>query len=438
MGKKGRRRLIELGKDVLIVLLTCFALWLAGRTQLMGPLSGLLSEEKPQTSPEQNQSEGQIESVHPMRITASLPVEGGSGVRCAVQYDEAACDALFQQVAGLLVEALSSAEEPEAVTREVWEQALTTAPGLCFDFQGTMPLPVLNRWLAGDDGTLTACVRRLALAVRGDGVALFYQSEEDGGYYCCRTEVVNPAHLEQGLAGLSGNGAFYAFEDETYQMLNPDTLLTAQAPAPAVYTAAVPAPGGQEGLSRLMEDLGMSPGSSVFYPAGDEQVARSGSESIRLSDSGAVFYLAGEEDGHFSLSEGSGMADWVEYCRQLAAASVGRRCGQARLYLQSVQETAGGWTVDFGYSLNGIPVWLESGYAARFIIQQNRVEQMVLYLRSYTQTGESTAVLPARQAAAALESQGLTGEELLLVYLDSGGDTVSADWAAAGCASGEA
>ena len=40
--------------------------------------------------------------------------------------------------------------------------------------------------------------------------------------------------------------------------------------------------------------------------------------------------------------------------------------------------------------------------------------------------------------AAALEAQGLTGEELLLVYLDSGGDTVSADWAAAGSASGEA
>ena len=39
---------------------------------------------------------------------------------------------------------------------------------------------------------------------------------------------------------------------------------------------------------------------------------------------------------------------------------------------------------------------------------------------------------------AALEAQGLTGEELLLVYLDSGGDTVSADWAAAGSASGEA
>ena len=43
MGKKGRRRLIELGKDVLIVLLTCSALWLACRTQLMGPMSGLLS-----------------------------------------------------------------------------------------------------------------------------------------------------------------------------------------------------------------------------------------------------------------------------------------------------------------------------------------------------------------------------------------------------------
>lgn len=40
-------------------------------------------------------------------------------------------------------------------------------------------------------------------------------------------------------------------------------------------------------------------------------------------------------------------------------------------------------------------------------------------------------VLPVRQAAAAMEAEGLEGQELLLVYLDGGGDTVSASWAAA-------
>ena len=38
-------------------------------------------------------------------------------------------------------------------------------------------------------------------------------------------------------------------------------------------------------------------------------------------------------------------------------------------------------------------------------------------------------MLPARQAAAALLAQGGTGAELALVYLETGGDTLSASWA---------
>ena len=42
-------------------------------------------------------------------------------------------------------------------------------------------------------------------------------------------------------------------------------------------------------------------------------------------------------------------------------------------------------------------------------------------------------VLPERQAMAAMEAMGHTGEELMLIYLDSGSDgSVSASWAAAG------
>ena len=55
-----------------------------------------------------------------------------------------------------------------------------------------------------------------------------------------------------------------------------------------------------------------------------------------------------------------------------------------------------------------------------------------LRIRSYTDSGERSAVLPVRQAAAALEAMGLEGEELLLVYRDTGSDTVTAAWAAAG------
>ena len=119
----------------------------------------------------------------------------------------------------------------------------------------------------------------------------------------------------------------------------------------------------------------------------------------------------------------------MELCRRLAGAVLNGRCGDARLYLISVSPLERGWEIDFGYSLNGIPVHLDQGYAARFLVAEGRVEQFTLRLRSYSGGGGTGAVLPARQAAAALLAQGGTGAELALVYLETGGDTLSASWA---------
>ena len=59
-----------------------------------------------------------------------------------------------------------------------------------------------------------------------------------------------------------------------------------------------------------------------------------------------------------------------------------------------------------------------SEQAPRYLMNMGYLmEQMVLYLRSYTQTGESTAVLPARQAAAALERDTVQTKEALDQYL---------------------
>ena len=54
-----------------------------------------------------------------------------------------------------------------------------------------------------------------------------------------------------------------------------------------------------------------------------------------------------------------------------------------------------------------------------------------LRLRTYTDTGSTSLLLPETQAMAAMQAVGHEGEELLLVYLDNG-TSVSASWAAAG------
>ena len=114
--------------------------------------------------------------------------------------------------------------------------------------------------------------------------------------------------------------------------------------------------------------------------------------------------------------------------------TLGQNSGEATLYLISAEENGeGNWLVEFGYSLNGAQVRIgEEGWAARFVVEQGQIIEFQLWFRSYTDSGTTSVVLPVRQAVAAMEAKGHTGEELLLVYLDGGGEElVSASWAAA-------
>ena len=442
MDGKRKERAVELLKDMLIVLLTCSALWLAARTPLAGPLRALFhaagAPHPPGPAPRRGGHYGPAPRAwvptRPGVAGLSGAPEGAEGARCGIRYDQTACQELFQRIAGPLVEALSSAGAPERITRRQWEEALTTSLGVYMDFQGEIPLPVLVGWLSGGKTELTAAVRRMALSAGEDGVDLYYREGEK--YFRCRSEVADPFPLVEALSGLMDNGAFFAFESELYRELDPDTLLLPNAPSPAVYTAANPMVGAQGTLQSLVRDIGFSVNSTSFYST-DEQVARSGDDSVRLSAQGVAQYQYEGKGGGglfpvLRQGEGSPLFDAVETCRQTALSALGPRCGEARLYLLSVAERPEGWEIDFGYSLNGVPVLLEAGRAARFLVERGQIVQFSLCLRSYANSGSTSLVLPPRQGAAALLALGLEGEELLLAYADSGGDTVSALWAAAG------
>ena len=283
--RKFDRRAVELAKDVLILFLTCSAVWLLIQTRMLEPLHNILREDMPQTQMGQTEGGSRIEAVRPLRIAVNLTAGMETG-RYGVQYDQGAADALFQQVAGLLAEGLSSAGQPERVNRYQWEEALTSCPGVYFDFQGDIPLQVLVGWLSGEESALDAHVRRLVLSLWQNQVAFYYQDQRDGYYYRCLTEVVTPQQLESALTGMGTNGARFAFETDLYQDLDPDTLLTEGGLDPVIYQAANPAVGGQSALAALAEDLDFSVGSSVFYSAGTEQVVRNGNDTLRLTERG--------------------------------------------------------------------------------------------------------------------------------------------------------
>ena len=128
---------------------------------------------------------------------------------------------------------------------------------------------------------------------------------------------------------------------------------------------------------------------------------------------------------------GYDITEVVETTRRMAADTVGRYCGAARIYLMDVTETDTGLSVRYGYSLNGAEVSLSGGdSAALFTIQDGQITAFTLRFRRYEDAGQTSLVLNERMAAAALEALDPEGRELVLCYSDSGGDTVQAGWVA--------
>lgn len=420
------KKAVEVGKDVLIVLLTCSALWLAGHTRLPAQSSG----EYGPGGPNQDQGTERVESLRPLRIYANGVGAAGTG-RCVMKSD--VDKTAFLQAVGMLNEAMTGTGKPEQMTRRQWEEMLVKEPCLCFDFYGEIPLEVL----AGESPSDHAVVRRVALSLLHGDIMLCYRDENEGTYFRSKVQTVNAAQIRDMLATVGDTGAFFAFESEWYESMDPDTLLQNEMSAPKVYVAANPVADGQKSLEELLTSLGFSLSTSSFYTSGDEVVARNGSDMLRLSDHGTVHYEADSEGlGHFTVPSawrsGENLLQQVDLCRRIAAATIGERMGEARLCLSGIWETEEGTQISFDYSLDGLPVRFQTGFGAQFVVQDGTVTQFDLRLRSYTDSGEKGTVLPPRQAAAALSAMDMRDRELILVYSDSGTDKVSADWAAMG------
>lgn len=430
--EKKRRWAVERVKDVLILLLTLSALWLGARSQLLGPMRAYFKEDTTQVNPFATQQEELAGAIRPLRIVANL--ESGAKVRrYAVQYDQTSVNELFQQTASLLAETMSAAGAVEQTDRAGWEGALLSAPCVIFDFQGQIPVEVLAGWLAAENSQLSGTVRRVAVTEEDGILAIYYRDEESGSYCRCPAGGEQRGNLNRILGELAENQSAFAFESEEYGMLDPDTLIQEDLAAPKVYSGANPAENGRTSLEELMVQLGFPASGSNFYSSGNEQVVRNGNSSIRLSDEGVLVYQS--ENTQESAVErtqrsGTSLFEQVERCRQLAAAILENRCGEASFYLRSVREREYGTEICFNYCLNGIPVQTKADCAARFLVAAGTVTHFEVYLRSYVPLGETAALLPVRQAAAALTALGLEGEELQLTYTDNGEELVTAGWAA--------
>ena len=459
MGSEKKTALMEWGKNLLIVLLALSALYLLGRTQLYedGAASGWhwLSSLQSALAPQESAAAGQLPGdwsqgslPRPVRMVVLTP-QGSAGI----QYDNAALDSLFLEFTNPLADALIGAGSPRQVSLEDFQAALSAQrPGVYLDFLGQIPLANLTAWLSGGrtvNSALTQSVRRLLLTLDDSGNALLYFIDENtGNYYAAETTRDLAARLARFVEGVSPNGAAFAFQSgDAYAALAPYTLLEgAEAPQPGRYAAANPVPitesgdGYGEAFASLVESLTFQP-QSMSYRSRDGVTIQEGSERLRISDTGQVTYEAADlTDPRFPIQglsqdptewELVGSAwSFVEEVFQVGAAS--SLCGDARLYIQGLEETETGVAVCIGYQLDGAAVLVgEEGSAARIEITDGAITGFQLQLRQYTYLDEGPQVLPELQATAALEAQSAQGSELLLYYYDDlRGGEVTADWGA--------
>lgn len=439
-----KRRVIELGKDLLILLLTCSALLLAARTGLyavggrawLDQLTGLIQGEgAPSPAPET--PSGAESLLQPVRLAVCL--SGGENIRrYGVQYDAEQTARDYAALSGFLGEALASARDPHPVSAQAWRTALET-PGLYFDLLGSIPLSALCHWAAEDGRAQTppsGAARRLVLAApeQGETAVLFYQDEIQDLFYACDTSVLWTDYLERALTGYADNGARFAYElpEAHYGGLSPEVLILPDAPAPERYQVTAPLDLSDDGVrSELERALGFR-GSD--YPVPGEWVLRDG-DTLRLAADGTISYTA-EEGGPVRYPVGEGAADVIEGLHALLSSARSAWCGPSasagRICLLTAEAQDGGiWDVTFGYVLDGAPVLVNGHPAASFRVENGRVTRYEMHLRCYTASGEETLVLPELQAAAALEqlAHGGPARELALCYEDDGA-AAQAEWKA--------
>lgn len=425
-------RLLEWLKSLLIIALSVSAVWLV----TLSPLYiGSPLEEKVQAL--FSREEENVQQAHALTAAArpmSVVVTGSDG-RYGVQYDSAAVQEAFEGFRPLLGEALGTQSRPEAIGERNWRNALDRE-GIYFDFGSAVPMTALADWLRTEEETiaLTGSVRRILLAAgnKENDVRLFWQDAGNETFYSCDTVLDRKLQLLSSVNGRMPNAAFFAFEDQRYRACAPYTLIT-DAANPAIYTQSISLTAGNTaGVQQVLEGLSYSFPSGASYAISGGTRYTDGINTFQLTDMGELtyhaaepYFLAGEE------GETVGVAQYIEVSRKLAADTLGKLCGEAELMLTSVEEKEGEWEITFGYSLNGIPVFLTpNGWAAQFRLNGGVVTEFTLYFRSYSKSGETATLLPELQAAAALDALSPEENELTLAYRDTGGTSIEAGWIA--------
>lgn len=420
-----RRRLIELGKDIVIALLTLAILvllllampaktltntpWLAAAVK---PFAGLFGINEAELT--------YVEAAVPAPSAAkplAISVQNVTG-RCSAVYDEAALESMYEPLGALLAQALDSAGEFQQAASEQVYDALR-APSAAFAYSSALRADVLAAWLNASCGE-SEPARWFILSLDGDTVRLYLVG--DTAQVCGTT--LSAQAFTSALEGYTPDGSRFAFEAAD-GFARVDALSLLPSALPTVYAAAAENPCDARFTTNLAAELGFNPYGDTSYTDARGDTTWSETDcTLCVAATGEVTIKAAADAPARFAAEADTALSQIEAARALLARITQDVTGAARLYLSGYEETAGGAVCSFDYILGGIVVRQPAGSAATVRFTGSDITELRVQLRSYTAGTDRLSLLPAAQAAAIVPA----GTVLAVSYADTMAQTLMAGW----------
>lgn len=415
--KKGRA--LERCKTVIIVLLLLSVVLLSltavgysgsGDVPLLSNLSRLLSGE--QILPPKKAQEPTLTDAA-LPLTISVSSQAG---RTSYHQDFDALDTAFESLGGHLAAALDTARDAQEITETEFTEA-AAGSSILFRYPGSVPLPVLAAWLDADASDLGLSGSVFLLSAEESGVALLIC--DDGTYWHLDTDA-DLVSFRDALDDTPADGTLLALESESYQRLDPLTLIDPANVSVAAASASNPC--DDIFLTHTATVLGFNPYGDTSYQDENGTVYSETDCTLRISADG-VLTLQNQNTRFAAQSDSDG--DRIEYVRSLLEAIAGDSLGDARLYFTGLEQTDTTTTVVFSAYLSGLAVTHPGGPAVTAVFQGAVLTDLTFRIRGYTLSqSETLPLMPAAQAAAIADP----GTLLQPAYADSGELDLTAGW----------
>jgi len=413
-----RDKLIETGKNILIVLLICTLLllmvlalpthsvsgmpWLSRLLQPMAPLLGMTEAELTYVE----QAAPMPDGAQPLVISVR-----GEG-RYTAMWDDAALDEAFALFSPVLGQAIDASQNFMQVTDTQVHTALS-GPSVLLRYSSALPASLLASWF---DSTLDAAVEDVdtfILAAQDDALTLYLLGSTK---YAANTRLTDRLLLPL-LENYTQDGSAFAYEQQSD--LAPLSILPESTPTVAAYYYSTPS--DSRYINALATSLGFNPYAETRY-TDDHGTAcfNETNASLQIRTDGTVLYQS--ESSRFTAAAG-GLAELTETARRWTDAVLENISGDGRLYLSAVAQSGDVTVCEFEYVLDGLTVQLPDA-AARVTFSGNSVTEATIHPYAFSATGKILYPLPLAQACAILPA----GAQLELAYHLSADGTLTAGW----------